>query len=162
MVETQLCKLRGTSDTLDVLILYFIRAKRVSNCYIQEKKNCPSARVHACSTNLGFSVEVIVLVLVYGTYYVPARTAVQASCGEKHSTEWRLPPAVPLAITPTFSPWTHTSDDSYIYQLSLVLATATVSFSIIPGIFQQGSCLCTIKMTFGTSSYPSVSCLGVL
>ena len=34
----------------------------------------------------------------------------------------------PLAITPTFSPWTHTSDDSYIYQLSLVLATATVSY----------------------------------
>ena len=29
---------------------------------------------------------------------------------------------------PTFSPWVHTSDDSYIYQLSLVLATATVSF----------------------------------
>ena len=27
---------------------------------------------------------------------------------------------VPLAITPTFSPWTHTSDDSCIYQLSLV------------------------------------------
>ena len=26
------------------------------------------------------------------------------------------------------SPWAHTSDDSYIYQLSLVLATATVSF----------------------------------
>ena len=25
-------------------------------------------------------------------------------------------------------PWTHTSDDSYIYQLSLVLATAIVSF----------------------------------
>ena len=33
---------------------------------------------------------------------------------------------MPLAITPTFTPWTHTSDDSYIYQLSLVLATATV------------------------------------
>ena len=33
-----------------------------------------------CSANLGFSVEKIVLVLVYGTYYVPARTAVQASC----------------------------------------------------------------------------------
>ena len=45
MVETQLCKLRGTSDTLDVLILYFIRAKRVSKCYIQEKKNCPSVCV---------------------------------------------------------------------------------------------------------------------
>ena len=27
-----------------------------------------------------------------------------------------------------FRPWTHTSDDSYIYQLSLVVATATVSF----------------------------------
>ena len=51
----------------------------------------------------------------------------------KKSTTGSLPPAVPLAITPTFSPWTHTSDDSYIYQLSLVLATArataTVSFS---------------------------------
>ena len=47
----------------------------------------------------------------------------------KKGTTGSLPPAVPLAITPTFSPWTHTSDDSYIYQLSLVLATATVSFS---------------------------------
>ena len=35
---------------------------------------------------------------------------------------------MPVAITPTFSPWAHTSDDSYIYQLSLVLATATVSY----------------------------------
>ena len=26
-----------------------------------------------------------------------------------------------------FRPWTHTSDDSYIYQLSLVVTTATVS-----------------------------------
>ena len=33
-----------------------------------------------------------------------------------------------LAITLTFSTWTHTSDDSYIYQLSLVLVTATVSY----------------------------------
>ena len=41
------------------------------------------------------------------------------------STTGSLPPAVPLAITPTFSRWTHTSDDSYIHQLSLVLATAT-------------------------------------
>ena len=32
----------------------FIRAKRVSNCYIQEKKN---VRLCGCSTNLGFSVE---------------------------------------------------------------------------------------------------------
>ena len=29
----------------------------------------------------------------------------------------------------TFRPWTHTSDDSYMYQLSLVVATATVSFT---------------------------------
>ena len=49
----------------------------------------------------------------------------------KKSTTGSLPPAVPLAITPTFSPWTHTSDDSYIYQLSLVLATATVSSDLL-------------------------------
>ena len=30
----------------------------------------------------------------------------------------------------TFRPWTHTSDDSYMYQLSLVVATATVSYSV--------------------------------
>ena len=35
---------------------------------------------------------------------------------------------MPLAITRTFRPWTHTSDDSYIYQLSLVVATATLSY----------------------------------
>ena len=29
-----------------------------------------------------------------------------------------------------FRPWTHTSDDSFIYQLSLVVATATVSSRI--------------------------------
>ena len=33
-----------------------------------------------------------------------------------------------VRMIPTFRPRTHTSDDSYIYQLSLVLATATVSF----------------------------------
>ena len=47
---------------------------------------------------------------------------------QQKRTTGSLPPAVPLAITPTLSPWTHTSDDSYMYQLSLVLATATVSF----------------------------------
>ena len=45
-----------------------------------------------------------------------------------------LPPAVPLAITPTFRPWTHTSDDNYLYQLSLVLATATVSYGYFVGL----------------------------
>ena len=42
-----------------------------------------------------------------------------------------LPPAVPLAITPTFRPWTRTSDDSYMYQLSLVVATATTVYYYI-------------------------------
>ena len=37
---------------------------------------------------------------------------------------------VVVRMTPTFRPRTHTSDDSYIYQLSLVVATATVSFFI--------------------------------
>ena len=36
----------------------------------------------------------------------------------------------------TFSPWTHTPDDSYIYQLSLVLATATVSYLYIFSTWQ--------------------------
>ena len=37
-------------------------------------------------------------------------------------------------ITRTFRPWTHTSDDSYICQLSLVVATATTDciFQILP------------------------------
>ena len=38
---------------------------------------------------------------------------------------------VPLAITRTNGPRTHTSDDSYIYQLSLVLATATISYILV-------------------------------
>ena len=46
----------------------------------------------------------------------------------KKSPTGSHPPAVPLAITPTFRPWTHTSDDSYFCQLSLVVATTTVSF----------------------------------
>ena len=41
-----------------------------------------------------------------------------------------LPPAVPLAITPTFRPRTHTSDDSYMYQLSLVVATANTPYEL--------------------------------
>ena len=45
--------------------LFFIRAKRVSNCCMQEKKTDRlSVCLSGCSTNLGFSVEKIVLVLV--------------------------------------------------------------------------------------------------
>ena len=52
---------------------------------------------------------------------------------QQKSPTGSLAPAVPVAITPTFSPWTHTSDDSHIYQLSLVLATAIVSYRFIQG-----------------------------
>ena len=58
-----------------------------------------------------------------------------------------LPPAVPLAITPTFRPWTHTSDDSYFYQLSLVVATATVSFNDCVNPF------CQIKTNHNTRHF---------
>ena len=49
----------------------------------------------------------------------------------------RTPPPVPLTITPTFRPCTHTSDDSYMYQLSLVVATAAVSFIVIVDTYQE-------------------------
>ena len=39
---------------------------------------------------------------------------------------------VVVRMIPTFRPWTHTSDDSYIYQLSLVVATATVFIACEP------------------------------
>ena len=42
-----------------------VRAKRVSNCYMQEKKKLTlCVWMSVCSVNLGFSVEKIVLVLV--------------------------------------------------------------------------------------------------
>ena len=71
-----------------------------------------------CSTNLGFSVAYatnlgfsVGYVLCTYEYYV---RMYQVSAGRN-----------------TFRPWTHTSDDSYMYQLSLVVATATVSFNFI-------------------------------
>ena len=95
--------------------LNIVRAKRVSNCYIQ--KNCACAcvrvRVCVCSTNLGFS-------MMPGTYYV-LDTYVPGISRQKSIRTYVM-----------FRPWTHTSDDSsYIYQLSLVVATATVSSDII-------------------------------
>ena len=62
-------------------------------------------------------------------YEVPFSSRCTTKSIVKMSPTGSLPPAVPLAITRTFHPWTHTSDDSYIYQLSLVVATATVSFN---------------------------------
>ena len=37
-------------------------------------------------------------------------------------------PAVHLEMTRTNGPWTHTSDDSYMHQLSLVVAIASIYF----------------------------------
>ena len=68
---------RGSGPRVDAfkrLLVIFIRAKRVSNCYIPKKKpaNCTSC---VRSTNIGFSVGYacvrLTLVLVWGTYYVP-------------------------------------------------------------------------------------------
>ena len=62
---------------------------------------------------------------------VPVQQQMHDQINCKKSPTGSLPPAVPLAITRTFRPWTHTSDDSYIYQLSLVVGTATVSFLLL-------------------------------
>ena len=60
-------------------------------------------------------------------YEVPFSSRCTTKSIAKKSPTGSLPPAVPLAITRTFRPWTHTSHDSYICQLSLVVETATVS-----------------------------------
>ena len=100
----------------------FIRAKRVSNCYIPPQK---FARVRVCSTNLGFSVGYacvrLILVLVWGTYYVPD-TYVPGISRQKSIRTYVV---VRMYLR---SARGRTSDDSYFYQLSLVVATATASF----------------------------------
>ena len=81
----------------------------------------------------------------------------------KKSTTGSLPPAVPLAITPTFSPWTHTSDDSYIYQLSLVLATATVFLSSFFFSFVvlrvPPPCSFFVRFVLSSCRFPFVTCI---
>ena len=48
----------GNSMGLRFIAGILIRAKRVSNCYMQEKKNDRlSVCLSGCSVNLGFSVE---------------------------------------------------------------------------------------------------------
>ena len=61
---------------------------------------------------------------------------------------------MPLAITPTFRPCTHTSDDSYIYQLSLVVATAT---AVVSFIFMGDDMEKTVNTKFNGAAY-SGSC----
>ena len=63
-----------------------------------------------------------------------------------------------------FRPWTHTSDDSYFYQLSLVVATATVSFErsefLIPtwvtpqyrATSKKNMCVCSTNLGFSGGS----------
>ena len=119
------------------LLSTIIRAKRDSNCYIQKKKSVRCACVRLCSTNIGFSVGKKLCVCstnlgfsvgyVLCTRYVCTTLAVVLIIVQLYRylfiRSW-----VVVRMIPTFRPWTHTSDDSYIYQLSLVVATATVSF----------------------------------
>ena len=51
--------------------------------------------------------------------------------GLSQTEEMLIARCCPIMRAPTFSPWAHTSDDSYIYQLSLVLATATAVVSFL-------------------------------
>ena len=110
-----------------------------------------------CSTNLGFSVGYILCtryVCMYHTLWYQVRIMYQirmmpgtyciAIClfvsgwwyawyprsALETAVSLFVYPLVGGGITRTFRPWMHTSDDSYIYQLSLVVATATVSFSV--------------------------------
>ena len=84
-------------------LVLFIRAKRVSNWHTPQKK---SARLPARTCQ-----KILVLVFTYvSTTYV------------RTSARYRI-----CIYVCAFRPCTSTSDDSYIYQLSLVLATATVS-----------------------------------
>ena len=62
--------------------------------------------------------------MIQFTYYVPD-TYVPGISRQKSIRTY-----VVVRMIPTFRPWTHTSDDSYIYQLSLVVATATVSYRL--------------------------------
>ena len=54
----------------------------------------------------------------------------------------------------TFRPWTHTSDDSYMYQLSLVVATATVSFQGIDSLVFTYEAHDTRSFALGTHGVP--------
>ena len=57
-----------------------------------------------------------------------------------------------------FRPWTHTSDDSYIYQLSLVVATATVSYNLLHG--NQSNRLDYTGLIIPGTWYVDISCNG--
>ena len=55
----------------------------------------------------------------------------------------------------TFRPWTHTSDDSYMYQLSLVVATLLyLTYIKIHGVFTSRVALQITSVTSVGHSYP--------
>ena len=121
-----------------------IRAKRVSNCYIQ-KKVCACVRLTLVLVGGRQTVYGQNTVYLCLSKYSPTGSRCTTRSIAKKSPIGSLPPAVPLAITRTFRPWTHTSDDSYIYQLSLVVATATVSFlSEVYDLFQYNGVYCLL------------------
>ena len=69
--------------------------------------------------------------MIPGTYYVPD-TYVPGISRQKSIRTYVM-----------FRPWTHTSDDSNIYQLSLVVATATVSLVVFGDIYGRAMRLLT-------------------
>ena len=106
-----------------------IRAKRVSNWHTPQKK---SARLPACTCQ-----KILVLVFTYvSTTYV------------RTSARYRI-----CIYVCAFRPCTSTSDDSYIYQLSLVLATASVSLSRMFCRSRPNQLLCGKFITAFTTSY---------
>ena len=117
------CTIRRTDGTTCSL---FERSEFLIPTWVTPQYRATSKKKNLCvrSTNLGFSGGKIcacvrlILVLVGGTRYVLCT---------RYVCTWYQPAEVYTYVR-TFRPWTHTSDDSYIYQLSLVVATATVSF----------------------------------
>ena len=91
-------------------------SKRVSGSVVLEASSSRARFICTTVVQIGVANE------------VPFSSRCTTISTAKKNPTGSLPPAVPLAITSTFRPCTHTSDDSYIYQLSLVVATATVSF----------------------------------
>ena len=146
-----------------------IRAKRVSNCYMQEKKNwpfvCPDVRlilvlvlgrqivcgqktVYLClSRSYQQPVQQykhhVVRSIARGRSFHPWAGRLRFS-GEAHPG--------PATLTQSSSPWTHTSDDSFICQLSLVVTTATLY------IFYFGFLLERSEFLIATSKKKSVLC----
>ena len=123
----------------------------------------PPKNLCVCSTNLGFSggsanryccrtlrqydtryvirtrYVLILCTTLYETRYVRIMYQIHMIPAQETAVSLFVCSLVGGGITRTFRPWTHTSDDSYIYQLSLVVATATVSYQVLTGIPRRHS-----------------------